>query len=315
MAGVRSPRWDLLVTVAVLVSVQSVFALAQTVPDSEDVLGSDRFDDVPVGHESDAAIGWAFDTGITRGKSESVFGFNDDLKRSEFVTFLCRAVTKARCAGDADHPFVDTAGYEWADFSIAWAYDNRITAGISSTEFGPHQLLTKEQALTFLHRAVGAPTPLSVEEREAFLMEYGLNGYTSFHRSDMDSGAYYYTAMVWAGWKGVFNGETLQTYGIGSNVPRGQAVLWLCRVFGPGTNTCLYGNFPSEWDSGRRAGRPGKASRHGGVDRLRGLRISGAPNTGPLSRFRTCTICLGPTTIGTHLWVLCVGKIPAMLLL
>ena len=191
-----------------------------------------------------------FNAGITRGKSESLFGFNDDLKRSEFVTFLCRTVTKTSCSGTGDHPFVDTAGYEWADYSIAWAYDEGITSGISSTEFGPHQLLTKEQALTFLHRAVGTPTPSPVEEVEEFLREHGQNGYTSFHRNDMNSESFYYTALVWASWKGVFNGETLQAYGIDSNVPRGQAILWLCRVFGPGTNTCLYGNFPSEWDSG-----------------------------------------------------------------
>ena len=85
MAGVRLPRWGLLVGFAVVVgvlgSVQSVFA--QTVPD---------FEDVPEGHVAESAIDWAAENGITVGVGNNRFGIGQTLTRYQMVTFLCRAL-------------------------------------------------------------------------------------------------------------------------------------------------------------------------------------------------------------------------------
>ena len=55
-------------------------------------LGSDLFDDVPVGHWADAAIGWAVSNGIVGGVGEGTFDLEGTVSRAEMVTFLHRTV-------------------------------------------------------------------------------------------------------------------------------------------------------------------------------------------------------------------------------
>lgn len=52
--------------------------------------GSDMFEDVPVGHWADEAIGWAATNGITAGVSETEFGVDQTLTRAQMITFLYR---------------------------------------------------------------------------------------------------------------------------------------------------------------------------------------------------------------------------------
>ena len=54
--------------------------------------GADFFDDVPVGHEADRAIGWAFLNGITSGVGEGRFDPDGTVNRAQIVTFLYRIV-------------------------------------------------------------------------------------------------------------------------------------------------------------------------------------------------------------------------------
>ena len=55
-------------------------------------LGSDMFDDVPVGHWADEEIGWAVSNGVVSGVSESVFDLEGIVSRAEMVTFIQRTV-------------------------------------------------------------------------------------------------------------------------------------------------------------------------------------------------------------------------------
>ena len=52
--------------------------------------GSDKFTDIPAGHWSDEAVGWAVDNGITTGTSDTTFSPDDTLTRAQMVTFLHR---------------------------------------------------------------------------------------------------------------------------------------------------------------------------------------------------------------------------------
>ena len=56
------------------------------------VLGSDMFDDVPVGHWADEEIGWAVANGIVSGVSGRTFDLEGTVSRAEMVTFLHRTV-------------------------------------------------------------------------------------------------------------------------------------------------------------------------------------------------------------------------------
>ena len=55
-------------------------------------LGSDMFDDVPVGHWADEEIGWAVSNGVVSGVSETVFDLEGTVSRAEMVTFIHRTV-------------------------------------------------------------------------------------------------------------------------------------------------------------------------------------------------------------------------------
>ena len=55
-------------------------------------LGSDMFDDVPVGHWADEEIGWAVSNGVVSGVSKTVFDLEGTVSRAEMVTFIQRTV-------------------------------------------------------------------------------------------------------------------------------------------------------------------------------------------------------------------------------
>ena len=54
------------------------------------------------------------------------------------------------------NPFTDVDAVKHADFykAILWAVEEGITTGISDTEFGPHGVTNRAQAVTFLYRAL-----------------------------------------------------------------------------------------------------------------------------------------------------------------
>lgn len=100
--------------------------------------------------------------------------------------------------------------------AVAWAAKNNITNGISATMFGPNNACTRAQIVTFLWRSAGSPEPAS-----------SLNPFT-----DVDSGAYYYKAVLWAVEKGITTGVTATTFAPNATCTRAQAVTFLYRSKG-----------------------------------------------------------------------------------
>jgi hypothetical protein len=91
--------------------------------------------------------------------------------------------------------FTDMPDYPSDEHSaIDWAYthDPQITNGVSKTKFGPAQTVTRAQAMTFLWRAAGKPTPKNAE-----------NPF-----KDVAAGEYYYEAVLWAVEEGITTGTT-----------------------------------------------------------------------------------------------------------
>lgn len=67
-----------------------VFMAGTAVGQTADPRGSDTFDDVPVGHWADEAVGWAVAGGITKGVGEGRFGLDGIVTRAQIMTFLYR---------------------------------------------------------------------------------------------------------------------------------------------------------------------------------------------------------------------------------
>ena len=90
-----------------------------------------------------------------------------------------------------DPSFTDVAAGTYYAYPVAWAVENNITSGTSSTTFSPDETCTRAQIITFLWRAAGSPEP---ETPSAF--------------TDVKADAYYTQAVAWAAENDMASGDT-----------------------------------------------------------------------------------------------------------
>lgn len=104
------------------------------------------------------------------------FSLEKSATRAEGIVMLVRLLGKEKEAlsGNYSHPFVDTPA--WADPYIAYAYTNKLTYGVSATEFNPSAPMAINQYATLLLRALGysSETDFSYMEADAFAANMGI---------------------------------------------------------------------------------------------------------------------------------------------
>ena len=96
---------------------------------------------------------WAVENGITTGVSDTQFGPDRICTRGQIVTFLYAAANKPAVSGDT--PFADVTDGDWFLTPVLWAAENNITGGISEGKFGPNDVCTRAQVVTFLYKVFG----------------------------------------------------------------------------------------------------------------------------------------------------------------
>ncbi|MBQ9428382.1 MAG: S-layer homology domain-containing protein, partial [Clostridia bacterium] len=98
-----------------------------------------------------------FTLGLAQGydTTGTNFGLTDKMTRVQTVVQVIRFLGKEAevKAGSYKHPFDDIPA--WADNYIGYAYENKITSGVSATKFNPDGETTEAQFLTFMLRAIG----------------------------------------------------------------------------------------------------------------------------------------------------------------
>ena len=116
------------------------------------------------------------------------------------------------------NPFGDVFASDYYYDAVLWAVENGITNGTNTegTRFSPNEPCTRAQIVTFLWRAYGKPAPSSTAHKFA----------------DVDTGAYYYDAMLWAVENGITNGTNTEGTRFSPNEPctRAQAVTFQYRA-------------------------------------------------------------------------------------
>jgi len=112
--------------------------------------------------------------------------------------------------------FSDVAKGEYYEDAVYWAVDNNITKGTSDTTFGPYELCTRGQAITFIWRIAGEPTPSAIN-----------NPFTDVKTQD-----YFYNAVLWAVEKGITSGTSNTTFSPEECLTRQQFVTLLWRYAG-----------------------------------------------------------------------------------
>lgn len=119
-------------------------------------------------------------------------------------------------SGVYETPFVDVAGDAYYSEAVRWADETGVTTGIDATHFAPHWSVTRAQAVTFLWRAAGRPTP---------------HGGPSVF-GDVEPGSYYETAVAWAHEQRITKGTSATTFSPNMICTRAQIVTLLARYSG-----------------------------------------------------------------------------------
>lgn len=104
--------------------------------------------------EAQTCAGKLKELGLFKGVSDSDFDLERAPSRVEALVMLIRVLGCEQEAQDGvwQHPFTDVPA--WADHYVGFAYENGLSNGISSTEFGV-QPASAKMYLTFMLRALG----------------------------------------------------------------------------------------------------------------------------------------------------------------
>ena len=169
---------------------------------------------VPMIHE---AVDYMVGMGYMNGMDASHFGPNLELNRAMMVTILYRIAGSP--AVEADSTFADVPAEVFYTAPVAWAVENGITNGVSSSLFAPGKSLTRQELVTFLYRF-------------AKYMEYDvtkttdLSAYTDFARVQ----PYAVEAFQWAVASGVVNGTSETTLSPENTTTRAQICIMVSRL-------------------------------------------------------------------------------------
>ena len=170
------------------------------------------FYDVPNNAYFYEAVKWAVKNGITTGVGNGLFAPEQPCTRAQIVTFLWRAAGSPEPKGAASG-MTDVVSGSYYEKAVAWAIENGITTGTTTTTFSPDATCTRAQAVTFLARALKAKAASAAEF------------------SDVPTGSYFADAVAWAAANGVTEGIGGGLFGSDNDCTRGQIVTFLYRAY------------------------------------------------------------------------------------
>lgn len=170
------------------------------------------FYDVPNNAYFYEAVKWAVKNGITTGVGNDLFAPEQPCTRAQIVTFLWRAAGSPEPKGAASG-MTDVVSGSYYEKAVAWAIENGITTGTTTSTFSPDATCTRAQAVTFLARALKAKAASAAEF------------------SDVPTNSYFADAVAWAAANGVTEGIGGGLFGSDNDCTRGQIVTFLYRAY------------------------------------------------------------------------------------
>ena len=170
------------------------------------------FYDVPNNAYFYEAVKWAVKNGITTGVGNDLFAPEQPCTRAQIVTFLWRAAGSPEPKGAASG-MSDVVSGGYYEKAVAWAIENGITTGTTTSTFSPDATCTRAQAVTFLARALKAKAASAAEF------------------SDVPTDSYFADAVAWAAANGVTEGIGGGLFGSDNDCTRGQIVTFLYRAY------------------------------------------------------------------------------------
>ena len=110
--------------------------------------------------------------------------------------------------------FTDVPADSYFAGAVDWAVSRGITSGRTETTFDPFSGCTRAQAVTFLWRAAGSPTPGTLKN----------------NFKDVPADAYFHDAVLWAVENHITNGTTKTTFAPNETCTRAQIVTFMWRA-------------------------------------------------------------------------------------
>ncbi len=114
--------------------------------------GSSTFTDLDTVQWAQESIALLADKGVINGVSETIFAPDNQVTREEFAKMLVEAF--GLLLPEADSEFTDVEDGSWYEPYVASATNAEITKGISETEFGIGQQISREDMATMVERAM-----------------------------------------------------------------------------------------------------------------------------------------------------------------
>lgn len=137
---------SVIVTVAMLVSAFAAIGVS----------ANGEYGDVAANNSYYKAIKVLSGLGVVKGDDEGNFNPTNDIKRSEMVTLVCRALGEESVAlASAGSSFDDVAANHWAAGYIAWGVSRKIVNGVGDNKFDPDAPVKFQDAVVMVLRALG----------------------------------------------------------------------------------------------------------------------------------------------------------------
>lgn len=171
-----------------------------------------RFDDVNDDDWYYDAVYDVYKRNLFKGISDKQFSPLGNMTRAMFVTVLHRLAGTPEVSGTYFNDIEDKA---WYSEAVAWAAENNIVKGVSSTEFAPEQNITREQMAVMLYN-YAKPEQTAIPDADSY--------------SDFSSvSAWAKDAVSWAVSEEIINGREDMTLDPLSPVTRAEAAAMLMR--------------------------------------------------------------------------------------
>lgn len=188
-----------------------------------ELAGGQSFPDVPSTAWYYSSVQWAANNHVASGYQDGRFGPADSLSRAQMTALLANL---ARFEGDSTvdsssntkSGFPDVPDDAWYSKSVNWAASQGIASGYESGYFGPADTVSRAQAAAFLMKYAAAHNDASAKSFTA----------TASSFKDVDSSAWYYTAVEWAASQGIVSGYGDGRFGPTDDVSRAQ-ITAMCR--------------------------------------------------------------------------------------
>ena len=138
---------SVIVTVAMLISSFAVLTVGAAAGEYGDVAATNSYY---------KAIKVLSGLGIVKGDDEGNFNPTNDIKRSEMVALVCRALGEEAVAlSSASASFDDVSADHWAAGYIAWGVAGGIVNGVGDNKFDPDASVKFQDAVVMVMRALG----------------------------------------------------------------------------------------------------------------------------------------------------------------